>query len=42
MFEVNGKQIIVEEGFDIEEEYINDVLVSRTVNGVREVVPEKK
>ncbi|XP_065297456.1 uncharacterized protein [Dermacentor albipictus] len=41
-FEVNGRQIIIKEGFDIQEEYINDRLVSRTVNGVRETVPQKK
>ncbi|XP_050052423.1 uncharacterized protein [Dermacentor andersoni] len=41
-FEMNGRQVIVKDGFDIEEEYINDRLVSRTVNGVREPVPQKK
>lgn len=42
VFDLNGKEIIVQDGFDIEEEYINDRLVSRTVNGVVEPLPKKK
>ncbi|KAL3181732.1 hypothetical protein MRX96_036114 [Rhipicephalus microplus] len=42
VFELYGKEIVVEDGYDIEEEYINNQLVRRTVNGVVEPLPKKK